>query len=634
MDYKTSEKIKNIGIFAHVDAGKTTLTEQILYLTGKIRKIGSVDSGTAQTDKLSVERERGISVQSAAASVEWKEYDINIIDTPGHIDFAGEAERALTALDGAVLLLSAVEGIQSHTENLWKAFEKLNLPCIVFINKIDRAGADADKVIGELNERFKCAFADLSDREAIIEGLADSSDEIAELYLDGKEVPDRLIDKYLKKAVCERKLVPVMKGSAKLSIGIEAVLDSVVKYLPSADTREIPELSGCVFKIEHTPSGKLAYIRMFGGSFRNRDQFNSDEKITQIRKFNGSKFIDTGVVTAGDIAAVFGIENVRVGDRIGNAPVHTPERTEYQLANPFLTVRVTPQTDEGLPELISAIKELAEEEPLINYRWEKTEREINIDLTGEIQLEIIDSLLRDRYNITAGFSPPSVIFKETPAHTASGYEAYTMPKPCWACVQFKFEPLPRGSGVVYDGGKVPHNQLFYKYQEHIKTSFYTSLEQGLYGWEVTDFKATLTGGEHHTIHTHPLDFFVATPMAFMNTMVNCESILLEPLINFRISAGEEYLGKIIGDITLMRGEFDTPVINSGNFTIETILPVSTSLDYPSRLATLTGGKAKYSSSFNGYRECPLEFGAAAKRRGINPLDRAKWILWARGAITL
>jgi ribosomal protection tetracycline resistance protein len=208
-----------------------------------------------------------------------------------------------------------------------------------------------------------------------------------------------------------------------------------------------------------------------------------------------------------------------------------------------------------------------------------------------------------------------------------------MPKPCWAIVKLYFEPLERGAGVVYDNGKVPNNSCFYKYQEHIKKSFFANIAQGPLGWEVTDFKVTLADAEHHTMHTHPLDFFVATPMAIMNGLTSIGTTLLEPFLKVRISASSEYLGKVIGDITSMRGEFDTPVISGDSFTVEAFLPVATSLEYPVRLATLTHGKGLFFSSFDGYRECPLELGKTAKRRGPNPLDKPKWILYARGAMT-
>lgn len=646
------KKIKNIGIFAHVDAGKTTLTEQMLYLCGMIRKPGSVNDGTAQTDWLSIERERGISVRSAAAHMQWKDITINIIDTPGHIDFAGEAERALTALDGAVLVVSSVEGVQSHTENLWKVFTQINLPCIIFINKIDRAGSNALSLFEQFVERLggdyiymtnpvgegarDCAI-ETADIDKITEKIADYNDEIAEMFLDGRKISADIIDNKLYDIVSDGKLTPVLCGSAQLCVGVAELLDAIGKYLPFAEKKASENLSGLIYKVEHDKDiGKIAHVRMFGGVIKNRDVIKNGQKVTQIRRFNGARYIDTGEVGAGDIAALCGLENMRVGDIIGELAdmnmIKSLSDNKYQLANPFLTVKASPKNPNELTPLINAIKELSDEEPLINYKWEKSEREIHLNLTGEIQLEVITSLLKERYNLTADFSPPSVIYKETPARIGEGFEAYTMPKPCWAVVKLLFEPLPRGSGVVYNGGNVPHTQLFYKYQTHIEESFYQSLEQGMFGWEVTDLKATLIGGEHHTIHTHPLDFFVATPMAVMNGLLNTGTLLLEPMTKFRINANEEHLGRVISDVTVMRGEFDTPVVTNGKFEIETIIPVAESLDYPIKLAVMTSGKATYNTRFGGYRECPPELGKTAKRRGINPLDRAKWILYARGAI--
>ena len=646
------QDIKNIGIFAHVDAGKTTLTEQMLYLCGMIRKAGSVDDGTAQTDWLSIERERGISVRSAAAHMQWKDTVINIIDTPGHIDFAGEAERVLIALDGAVLVVSAVEGVQSHTENLWKACKRINLPCIIFINKIDRAGSDtvglleqfSDRLGGDFlyitepeNEGFRECIVKNVEFDKIMEKVADYDDEVAEAFLDGKLLSAEIIDNKLNKLIYDNKITPVLCGSAQLGIGVDELLDAVGKYLPSANVKAQDNLSGLIYKIEHDKDiGKIAHIRMFGGTIKNRDIIKDGQKVTQIRRFNGSRYIDTGEVSAGDIAALCGLENLRVGDIIGELAdmgiVQSLSENKYQLVNPFLTVRAIPKSPEELTPLINAIKELCEEEPLIDYKWEKSEREIHLNLTGEIQLEVITALLKERYNLAADFTPLSVIYKETPAKNGDGFEAYTMPKPCWAVVHFNFDPLPRGSGVVYDGGHLPHNQLAYKYQTHIQECFFNSLEQGNYGWAVTDFKATLVGGEHHFIHTHPLDFFVATPMAIMDGLNRTGTILLEPLMKFHIKAAEEHLGRVISDVTLMRGEFDTPVVMNGKFEIDTILPAATSLDYPIKLAMMSGGKATYNAKFYGYKDCPLELGATAKRRGINPLDRAKWILHARGAI--
>ncbi len=650
--------IINIGIFAHVDAGKTTLTEQLLHTCGKTRQAGSVDSGTAQTDYLTVERERGISVVAASTDLAWRGYHINLIDTPGHIDFAGETERALAALDGAVLVVSAVEGVQSHTENLWRAFAAMGIPCIVFINKIDRVGSDTDGVCTALTEleglvpiRLNRALTEGS-RDAAVEDafpsddtltelLADTSDEAAEAYIDGKALPhDRLLT-LLTDAVFRRALTPVLCGSSLLAIGMEAVLDAIVAYLPPAARRETETLSGLIFKIEHDKSmGKIAHVRLFGGSIQNRDPvvINEDidaegtpfppQKITQIRKFNGSRFVDEGAIGPGDIAALYGLSRARVFDTIGAYRLSDA----YRLANPYLTVKLTPTEPSQLTTLVDAIREMCDEDPLIDYKWEPSEREIHISITGEIQREIIEVLLRERYGLRVHVSAPSVIYRETPSHSGEGFEAYTMPKPCWAVLRLGIEPLPRGSGIVYDGGRVPHNKLFYKYQTHIKSAFYSALAQGPLGWELTDMKVTLLDGEHHTIHTHPLDFFVATPMALMDGLRNVGTTLLEPLLDARITIPDHLLGTVISEITLMRGEFEEPVLRRERCHLSCRLPVATSLDFPVRLAAMSGGRAVYATHFGGYRACPLELGATTPRRGINPLDRAKWILYARGAI--
>lgn len=662
----SAETIKNIGILAHVDAGKTTLTEQILFTTGAIRKIGSVDSGTAQTDWLPIERDRGISIKSARASFIRGNLQINLIDTPGHADFAGEVERCLTALDGVIFVLSAVEGVQSHSENLWRAIENLELPAVVFINKIDRAGSRCAELTAELPETLPCkearrffslnlpvneggADCAVKTDSSLSEKMADAASEfdnlLTEEFIIKGSLSEERISNSFAGCVFRKEIVPVLYGSAKLGIGVNELLDAVYNYLPDASRKETDHLSAYVYKIEHDAQmGKVAHVRMFGGELSARDLVtpykepeNSDssekriadagDKITQIRKYNGAKFQDTGKIIAGDTAALCGLRSFKAGDVIGKT-----EFIRHRLANPFLSVRVMPKTPEQLTPLITAISELTDEEPLFNYKWEKTEREITINIIGEIQLEVLSSLLRERYNLTADFSPPSVIYKETPAKAGYGYEAYTMPKPCWAVVKFYIEPLPRGSGVIYNEGQVPHNKLFYKYQKHIQRSFMESLEQGLYGWEVCDLRATLADGEHHTIHTHPLDFFVATPMALMNGLYNTGTIILEPWLLVRINADETLSGRIMNDIIAMRGKFDTPVTQKSNVTVEAELPAATSLGYPIKLASMSGGKATWSVRFNGYRDCLPQFAQSTPRRGINPLDRAKWILQARGAL--
>ncbi len=665
-----AEIFHNIGILAHVDSGKTTLTEQLLYLTGAIRNAGSVDSGTAATDSLSVEKQRGISVRTATASTQWKNVTVNIIDTPGHIDFAGEVERALSALDYAIVIVSAVEGVRAHTENILKSLDKANLPRLVFINKVDRAGADTSKVIRELegiSSQTHIVFSDIENEgeencnvhrfddkafcKRATEALADISDEVAEIFLDDKVLTKDEADKIIRKEISDCRITPVVFGSAKYAVGIKELADILVEYMPDSSRRSTEELCGIIFKIEHDKSlGKVSHIRLFGGEIANRDEVElfapekiqvaqSDaveiedkktvkEKVSQIKKFCGAKSTDIGIIRSGDVAAVCGLPSAKNGFYIGKQS----HIEEANLVNPFLRVKVTPADSDPLkiPALAAALNELSDEEPYIDAKWENGQKEITISTTGKIQLEVLSNLLKERYDLSAEFSPPTVIYKETPSSAGTGLARYTMPKPCWAVVEFYIEPMPRGYGVSYHG-RLPNNQCYYRYQSHIRTSFNTCLEQGFYGWEVTDFKCTLVGGEHHTIHTHPLDFFVCTPMAFMNGLSQTGSTILEPLLKIRITAPEDFSGKIFSEIIKMGGDYDSPVIRSGMVTIEAVVPVATSMSFPERLATLTSGKAVLSQSFHGYRECNDGLEHINPRNGVNPLDRSKWILWSRGA---
>jgi len=669
-----SNQYQNIGILAHVDAGKTTLTEQLLYRMGALRSLGSVDEGTAVTDSLQVERERGISVRTAAATGSWKNRTINLIDTPGHVDFAGEVERSLAALDFAVVVVSAVEGVRAHTENIFYALHQAGLPCMVFINKLDRAGAnvpavlqDIARVTGEtpilLCEAENVETDAVSVRTltgdgfnaAVTEGLAEISDEAAECFLADEMLPGEKAKALLKDAVAGRRVIPVLMGAAKYSIGVEGMLDFLTEYMPTAERRGKEELSGIIFKIEHDKQmGKLSHIRLFGGQIVNRDEVTLldpadprrqnphgeeddavaaeekppvSEKVTQIRKAQGGRFQDAGEVQAGDIAVLCGLPSAKAGQYVGSLELGEA----YHLTTPFLRVKVTPADGdaEKVPALAAALMELSEEEPYIDAKWENGQREITISTTGRIQLEVIGSLLRERFGMEAAFSPATVIYKETPARAGYAYADYYMPKPCWAMVKFLFEPMPRGYGVSYHG-KLPSDQCFYRYQTHIRTSFYNCLEQGLYGWEVTDFKCTLVDGQHHTIHTHPLDFFVCTPMAFMNGLRDLGSTLLEPLLKLRITADATLLGKITGEMIRMQGEYDTPLFFGDQVSIEAIVPVASSMDFPVKLASWSSGKAILSQSFYGYRECRDGLEHVNPRSGVDPLDRAKWILWARG----
>ncbi|RLD40367.1 MAG: GTP-binding protein [Bacteroidetes bacterium] len=652
-----TNKIINIGIVAHVDAGKTSITEQFLFKSGAIRNLGSVDKGTSQSDSLAVEKERGISVRSASASFEWKGIKINLIDTPGHVDFSAEVERSLRALDCAILVLSAVEGVQAHADTLWKALRKTNIPTLIFINKIDRAGADTDSVIREIKKELspdivglntvldegtnEVSISDLNSSDSFddlnaefTESVLNNDEVLMERYLNNENITTDELKQSMSQQVLDNKLFPTLLGSAKYAIGIIELLDAITQFMPTAKGDPSAAVSGIVYKVEHDKTiGKIASVRLFNGTLKNRDMvFNAsqdkEEKISQIRKLRGQKWEDIGILSAGDTGALCGLSSIKAGDIIGTSEgIHQP----VSLNAPLLTVKLSPLKTEDYSSLVKAMQMLTDEDPMIDLLWLKEERELHIKIMGLIQLEILEHILDDRFNLKVEFGSPSVIYKETPATSGEAFEEYTMPKPCWAVVRFKLEPGERGSCVIYHS-EIGVNQIAKRYQQEIERTLPLALKQGIYGWEITDLEITLIGGEHHNIHSRAGDFAVATPMAILNGLKKTGSILREPMLTYTITGPEENLGKVISGLTQLRAELGNPLLLNDKFKISGTIPVATSLDYAAKLSAITGGKGKLSTRFSGYRECPLELGTTTAFRGISPLDRAKYILKARKAI--
>jgi ribosomal protection tetracycline resistance protein len=631
--------IRNLGVLAHVDAGKTTLAEQMLFLSGGIRAPGSVDQGTTHTDWMDVERERGISVRSAATTLPWRGVAINLIDTPGHVDFSAEVERSLGVLDGAVLVLSAVEGIQAQTAVLWKALRTMGIPTLVFINKTDRMGADPDRVVEELQRQFSPMAlalpeeADPGRHPGLLERVAEHDDLLLECWVEGRTVPPALLRERMAVLVRAGILFPVLTGSAIKGLGVERLLDAVVDFLPPPAGDPEGPVSGVVFKLEHDKTmGRIAFVRLFNGSIRNRDTLvnatqGTLEKVTQIRRIFAHRHEDTGELAAGDIASVCGLQ-ARIGDVLGD-----PEgvRGSCRLAVPLLTVQAFAAQEADFPRLVAALKELADEDPRLELQWLREERELHLRIMGVIQMEVLASLLRTRFGLEATFGRPSVIYQETPSGPGEGYIEYTMPKPCWAVLRFAIEPGARGSGVRY-ASRVRDDDLLYRYQNQVEKTLPEALKQGLHGWEVTDLRITLVAGRHHLVHTHPLDFAVATPMGIMNGLEATGTTLLEPMLDCTITVPAALGNRVIGDILQMRGTFESPEINGGRFQVAARIPVATSLDYPTRLGSQSGGRGVLATRFAGYQECPLELGATSPRRGIDPRDQAKFIMSARKAL--
>lgn len=506
-----STPLLNVGIFAHVDAGKTTTTEHILYTSGRIRTPGRVDDGTALTDSLEVERQRGISVRAAMTNFTWKGTQVNLIDTPGHVDFLSEVERSLRVMDCAVLVISAVEGVQAQTEMIWNALLKLRIPTILFVNKMDRVGADPDAVLAQ-----------------------------ARKYLS----PD---------------IVPVQHP-----------LGMWQDYQGAAD------------------------LWSAGGEAAAADA-GSLEAFTAAR---------SGLIEALAERDEALLEAYLSGEDVAE------ERWERCAEEQARSARIY---------------------PLLYVQWLQEERELHVKVMGPIQLEVLSSVMESRYGLKVTFGKPSVIYKETPKQAGEGFIAYTMPKPCWAILRFQIEPGPRGSGLVYEA-RVRDEDLLPQYQNEVARRVPEALQQGLYGWEVTDLKVTLVYGQHHVWHTHPLDFAVATPMGIMNGLANTGTQLLEPILHVRIVVPEENAGRVMNDLVQMRGRFEPPQLQGERVLIEGHVPLSTSLDYPIELSSYTKGRSTFASSFAGYEPCPPDVHAERVRRGVNPLDQAKYILSVRKAL--
>ena len=634
-------QIRNIGIFAHVDAGKTTLSEQLLAHAGAIRTKGSVDSGTAHTDTLPVERRRGISVKATCVSFRHKDVQINLIDTPGHVDFSAEVERSLWALDAAILVVCAVEGVQPQTEVLFSAMTEQHIPVIFFLNKTDRVGADPDRVLEQIHRLLTKKAILLSDLDAVTELICESDDELFEQYLNGESFEEDFLRQKL--AILSRKAEahPVLCGSALRDEGVLPLLDAIADFLPSPNACD--DLCGVVFAAQHDRNlGRGVWLRLFGGKLENRasvilpagtDPITGEEKtesvkISQIFDPDGNP---TGKLLPGDIGVVYGLGNIPIGHVIGNASA-LPRRVEPgRLRTPLIAVQVIPEKPEQMQALHQACSILSGEDPLLQAQYIRTLNELHLQVMGTIQLEILEEILKTRFDLNVTFTPPAIIYRETVAQSCEGYVAYLAPKPCWAILKFRIDPAPRGSGVTYSS-QVPVRTVKAQYQNQVAQAIPLALSQGRLGWQVTDVNITLIDGGDHQFHTHPLDFIVATPMAIQDGLRNGGSTLLEPILDVRFLLPPESVGRVISDVSTMRGEVIDSFSDGERMILNARIPVQTSLDYSITLASFTGGRGAMSVRLHGYRECPLELGATAKRRNVDPLDTSKYILAARSAL--
>lgn len=647
--------IRTFGIFAHVDAGKTTLTESLLYLSGAIKKLGRVDQGTAHSDRMGVEKQRGISVQSCPVVFEYNHDRYHLIDTPGHLDFTRQVEVALQVIDGAVIVISAEDGIRPHTQIIMDQVKKFHIPTVLFINKVDRVGASHEAVMKELRKMFSSAVCLMQTikheqttefmihssigqedfLECLTEVLCDLDQNLLERYVNEQHIDsDQLLDSFFQYAKAGQ-VYPVYMGSALHGRGIKELLEGIKSSFPDSDGLEENPLSAVVFKIENHPSyGRMAYTRIYEGQLGVKQEVLSVKnektvKANQIKLFTGERFINTNHLVAGEIGAVIGLEAVQGNDMLGGD--NSRHRKDLSTGVPVMRVKTSPADASKTGEFLNALQVLNDEDSSLNLTWVSEKKEFHIDLYGSIQIEVLKSVLQERFGLEAFFDDPAVLYRETPATEGEGFVSYTMPKPCWAVIKLLIKPGAPGSGVQFRS-TVNHDVILHRYQKQLKEALPMALSQGLYGWKVTDIDITLIDGEYHVVHTKAPDFTVATPMAIMDGLKNTGTYLLEPMLSFDLKGPEHVIGSVIKKLTDMRCIFDSPVIENNQFFIVGEMPVATSMQFPVELSILTHGKGVLSTRFSRYKTCPPELGSTCERRGVNPLDRAKYILSVRNAL--
>ena len=656
-----SNNIKNIALFAHVDAGKTSITEQLLFRSGKIRTLGSVDNGNTQTDTLEVEKQRGITINSSILSFEWNNCKINLLDTPGHIDFSSETQKAFLAIDAAIIIISAVEGIQAQTENLINKLIASKKPFLIFINKIDRIGADTNTIVSELktdlnlkpflfqeikNEANNDVSIDLIWNEnnfkinnynaqinSLTEQIVEYNNDLLTLFFDDKPITFTILNTQLIKLTLEQKVIPTFIGAAKFNLGIDALLNGITTYLPNPK-QENELLFGVLFKSFHQKDGKWFAIRLFNGNIKSRTEIynasqNTTEKILLIKNIDLNNQQIINEIKAGDIALVKGLENAKPGDYIGKLP---KKQINKNLNKPLLSVQIMPNNAANINKLIVALNILNNEDPSLDFEFIKDEREFHIKIHGEIQKEILQSIIKERFNLDVTFSKPTIIYKETPTAICEGYVRYWMPKPCWAIMKFKIEPLKTGKGV-YFSSIVGVNDVKKQYQKDVEKTIPKSLKQGVLGWQVDDVKITLIAGEDHEMHTKSNDFAIATPMGIMDAFTKVKMSLLEPILSFKIKAPIDFIGVINSELIKLRAKIENSEIKDTKVTILGEIPLATSLEFPIKLSSITSGKAKLNTQFLKYQKCDVSLGKTREYKGISPLDTAKYILKARKALS-
>lgn len=587
-----------IGILAHVDSGKTTLSEALLYQSGNISRLGRVDHRNSFLDTFSLERNRGITIFSKQAVLKYKDTEFTLLDTPGHVDFSAETERTLQVLDYAVLVISATDGIQSHTQTLWKLLAKYNVPCFIFINKMDLDGADREQVVSELKTKFSdgCVDFDRNNTSEFYENIALCDEKLLNQYYESETIKKDDIITCIK----SRKIFPCRFGSALRLEGVVEFLECLYSYTETP--KYSSEFAGKVYKISEDKGQRLTFLKITGGSLKVKEILKSDknehsEKVNQIRIYSGDKFSTVDEAAAGTVCAVTGITFAGPGDGLG-----TEENTGLPVLEPVLTYRLELPDDINAHTALEKMKILEAEDPQLKVVWNERPGEIQVQLMGDVQLEVLQSIIAERFGINVFFGKGNIIYKETIEDTVEGVGHFE-PLRHYAEVHLLLKPAKRDSGIVFKSN-CKEDLLDKNWQRLILTHLYEKTHIGvLTGSPITDMEITLVSGKAHAKHTEGGDFRQATYRAVRHGMRCAKSVLLEPVYEFTLEVPTENIGRAMTDIQRMHGNFSTPETTGDCSVISGTAPVSTMYDYSREVIQYTHGKGKLICTLKGYEPC-------------------------------
>jgi ribosomal protection tetracycline resistance protein len=648
-----------LGILAHVDAGKTSLTERLLHSAGVINEIGSVDAGSTQTDSLALERQRGITIKSAVVSFVVGDVTVNLIDTPGHPDFIAEVERVLGVLDGTVVVISAVEGVQAQTRVLMRALRRLRIPTIIFVNKTDRAGAHTGQVLAGIAERLdpsivamgsvtrlgtpRCAFRPYGPGDAaftarLAEVLAEHDEALLADYVrDETGLSYRRLSRALGAQARQGLVHPVFFGSAITGAGVAELTAGLTRFLPATHGDAAGPASGTVFKVERGPAGeKIAYVRMFSGALHVRDRLPplADQKITAISVFERGPAVPREQVRAGQIGKLWGLRDIQIGDTLGVPPAGRPR---HRFAPPTLETVVTPRRPADSGALHTALTQLAEQDPLIGLRRDDVRGELLLSLYGEVQKEVIQATLASEYGVEAGFSASTTICIERPAGTGAAFEIIGTPgNPFLATVGLRIEPAPVDSGIRFRL-EVELGSMPFAFFKAVEETVAVALRQGMHGWQVTDCVVTMTHSGYWPRQSHAHahfdksmsstagDFRNLTPLVLMDALKQAGTGVYEPVHRFHLEIPADAYGPVLPVLARLRAVPGTPVMRGSLCLLDGEIPAAQVRALEEQLPGLTRGEGVLEAAFGHYK--PVHGDVPERSRtDHNPLNREEYLL--------